>query len=81
MPGCDRSRISINAQIENYVLDAAIKGCFDNIDHLKLLKKLNTFPKLYCVIKGGLKAGIMEGDVFTAKKRESTGRGDFFINR
>lgn len=23
----------------NYVLDADIKGCFDNIDHLKLLKK------------------------------------------
>lgn len=53
----------------NYALDADIKGCFDNIDHLKLLKKLNTFPKLYCVIKGWLKAGIMEGDVFVRPKR------------
>jgi RNA-directed DNA polymerase len=47
-----------------YVLDADIKGCFDNIDHIALLKKLNTFPKLRQVIKGWLKARVMEGDVF-----------------
>lgn len=27
-----------------YVLDADIKGCFDNINHSKLLEKLKTFP-------------------------------------
>ena len=35
-----------------YVLDADIKGCFDNIDHIALLKKINTFPRLRRVIKG-----------------------------
>jgi RNA-directed DNA polymerase len=47
-----------------YVLDADIKGCFDNIDHMALLNKLNTFPKLRRVIKRWLKNGVMEGDVF-----------------
>ncbi|GHU15481.1 hypothetical protein FACS189449_13110 [Alphaproteobacteria bacterium] len=51
-----------------YVLDADIKGCFDNIDHSKLLKKLNTFPKLRRVIRRWLKSGIMEGDVFQKTK-------------
>jgi RNA-directed DNA polymerase len=47
-----------------YVLDADISGCFDNISHDALLEKLNTTPTLRRVIKGWLKAGIMEGDVF-----------------
>lgn len=47
-----------------YVLDADIKGCFDNIDHIALLKKINTFPRLRRVIKGWLKNGVMEGEVF-----------------
>jgi RNA-directed DNA polymerase len=47
-----------------YVLDADIKGCFDNIDHIALLKKLDTFPNLRKVIKGWLRAGIMEEEVF-----------------
>lgn len=29
-----------------YILDADIKGCFDNIDHSKLLEKLKTFSLL-----------------------------------
>ncbi len=52
----------------NYVLDADIKGCFDNIDHHQLLQKLNTFPKLYRVIRKWLKAGVMEGETFTRPK-------------
>ena len=48
-----------------FVLDADIKGCFDNIDHDALLKKLNTYPKLTQLIKGWLKAGVMEGLDFT----------------
>ena len=45
-----------------FVFDADIKGCFDTIDHEALLKKLNTYPKLTHLIRGWLKAGVMEGD-------------------
>jgi RNA-directed DNA polymerase len=51
-----------------YVLDADIKGCFDNIDHIALLDKLNTFPKLRRIIKKWLRNGVMEGDVFYKTK-------------
>jgi len=44
-----------------YVLDADIKGCFDNIDHQALLGKLNTYPAMRRLIKGWLKAGVMDG--------------------
>ena len=47
-----------------FVLDADIKGCFDNIDHDALLRKANTYPKLRKIIKGWLKAGIMDNGVF-----------------
>jgi RNA-directed DNA polymerase len=57
-----------------YVLDADIKGCFDNINHIALLKKLNTFPKLRRVIKEWLRAGVMEGEVFH-KTRAGTPQG------
>ncbi|GHT96088.1 hypothetical protein FACS1894122_14140 [Alphaproteobacteria bacterium] len=57
-----------------YVLDADIKGCFDNIDHSALLEKLNTFPKLRRVIRGWLKAGILEGEIFQ-KSRAGTPQG------
>nr|YP_008083531.1 hypothetical protein M491_mgp29 [Neopyropia tenera]AGL96412.1 hypothetical protein [Neopyropia tenera] len=42
-----------------YVLDADIKGCFDNIDHSKLLEKLKTFPLLKLQIAAWLRAGIL----------------------
>ena len=51
-----------------YVLDADVSGCFDNIDHVALLKKLDTFPKLRRVIKKWLRNGVMEGDVFHKAK-------------
>jgi RNA-directed DNA polymerase len=47
-----------------YVLDADIAGCFDNINHQALLDKLKTFPLLRKVVKGWLKAGIMENGIF-----------------
>jgi RNA-directed DNA polymerase len=47
-----------------YVLDADISGCFNNINHKQLLNKLDTNPKLRRVIKGWLKAGVMEGEMF-----------------
>jgi RNA-directed DNA polymerase len=43
-----------------YVLDADIKGCFDHIDHQALLEKLHTYPALRRLVKGWLKAGVME---------------------
>ena len=51
-----------------YVLDADLKSCFDNIDHTALLNKLKTFPKLRQVIKGWLRNGVMEGEVFYQTK-------------
>lgn len=45
--------------LPKYVLDADIKGCFDNICHDKLLEKLRTFPLLKSQIEVWLKAGIL----------------------
>jgi RNA-directed DNA polymerase len=44
-----------------YVLDADIKGCFDNIEHQALLEKLRTYPAMRRLVKGWLKAGVMDG--------------------
>ena len=52
-----------------FVLDADITGCFDNIDHNRLLEKLNTTSGIYKVIKRWLRAGIMEGNVFQTTER------------
>ena len=46
--------------VPKYVLDADITGCFDNIDHNKLLNKLNSYPQLNRQIKAWLKSGVME---------------------
>src|SRR5438128_197685 len=48
-----------------YVLDADIKGCFDNINHQALLGKLRTYPALRRLVKGWLKAGVMDGMDFS----------------
>jgi RNA-directed DNA polymerase len=45
-----------------YVLDADIAKCFDRIDHAALLEKLDTFPRLRRLIKGWLRAGVLEGE-------------------
>ncbi|WP_339046331.1 reverse transcriptase domain-containing protein [Candidatus Mesenet endosymbiont of Agriotes lineatus] len=47
-----------------FILDADISGCSDNINHNKLLEKLNTTSTLTKVIRGWLKAGIMENGIF-----------------
>jgi RNA-directed DNA polymerase len=44
-----------------FVLDADIAGCFDNINHDYMLKKLNTSSEIRRVIRGWLKAGYVEG--------------------
>ena len=43
-----------------FVLDADISKCFDQINHQKLLAKLNTFPKLKKQIRAWLKADICD---------------------
>lgn len=48
-----------------YILDADLKGCFDNIDHEALIRKLGTFPIMEKQIRAWLKAGTMNGDVFS----------------
>ncbi|HAA27035.1 MAG TPA: group II intron reverse transcriptase/maturase [Cyanobacteria bacterium UBA8553] len=49
---------SINLK-PKFVLDADISKCFDQIDHMALLNKLNTFPALSHQIKTWLKAGYI----------------------
>ncbi|WP_366510894.1 group II intron reverse transcriptase/maturase [Moorena sp. SIO3F7] len=48
------------AKQPKWVLDADISKCFDKINHEKLLKKLNTFPTMKRLIKGWLKAGVID---------------------
>jgi RNA-directed DNA polymerase len=48
-----------------YVLDADISKCFDKIDQIKLLEKINTYPTLRKVIKQWLKAGVIDNNVFS----------------
>ncbi len=56
------------AQKDKYVLDADLKGCFDNINHEALLRKLKTFPMLQREIKAWLKAGCIDNGVFEESK-------------
>lgn len=47
-----------------FVVDADIKGCFDNINQEKLLQKRSTYPKMRKSIKAWLKAGAIDNGVF-----------------
>ena len=44
-----------------YVLNADLKGCFDNINQQYLLEKLDTLPEFKAQVKTWLEAGIFEG--------------------
>ena len=57
-----------------YVLDADLKGCFDNINHEALLRKLNAYPAMKQAIKGWLKAGVVDNGVFD-ETRSGTPQG------
>jgi RNA-directed DNA polymerase len=48
---------------EKYILEADIKGCFDNIAHKALLDKVND-PELRPILKQWLKAGVIDQDIF-----------------
>lgn len=47
-----------------YALDADITKCFDQINHEKLLQKINTYPSLKKQIKAWLKSGVLENGTF-----------------
>jgi len=68
---------AINALVSRkakYVLDADIAGCFDHINHEALLAKLDTLPAVRRTVKGWLKAGVLENQIFTATE-EGTPQG------
>ena len=48
------------ARKPKYVLDADIEKCFDRISHDALLAKLSTIPTITKLVRGWLKAGIIE---------------------
>jgi RNA-directed DNA polymerase len=50
-------------QKAKYVLDADLKGAFDNINHAALLAKLHTYPAMRGTIKAWLKAGAIDKGV------------------
>jgi RNA-directed DNA polymerase len=56
-------------QRPKFVPDADIKGCFDNIDHAALLKKIQTSPRLRRPIRSWLQAGITENSEIWASDR------------
>lgn len=65
--GCHDAIEAIELSIRRkgkYVLDADVKGCFDNIDHEALLNKMKTYPAMERQIRAWLKSGILEGEVF-----------------
>ncbi|NEO95343.1 MAG: group II intron reverse transcriptase/maturase, partial [Moorea sp. SIO3G5] len=55
---------SIN-RMPKWVLDADISKCFDKINHQVLLSKLNTYPSMRRLIKGWLKAGVIDEGTFS----------------
>lgn len=57
-----------------FALDADIAKCFDRIDHLKLLQKLNQRGTTYRQIKAWLKSGVIDVGAFTATS-EGTPQG------
>jgi RNA-directed DNA polymerase len=61
-------------QKAKYVLDADIAKCFDRIDHLALLQKLNINGKVRQQIKAWLKSGVIDQGAFTATS-EGTPQG------
>ena len=52
---------------DRWVLDADIKGAFDNISHEFILKSIGNLPGRE-LIKQWLKAGYVESEIFTETK-------------
>lgn len=53
-----------------YVYAADLTRCFDNISHLYLLRKLDTFDSMRAQVKAFLEAGVMKGYSNPHKERE-----------
>jgi RNA-directed DNA polymerase len=58
-----------------YVLDANIANCFNAINHLALLNKLQTFLVMRRTIKAWLKAGVLDEGVFAPTEAGTSQRG------
>src|SRR6266700_752282 len=63
----DAIYLSIKSK-SKFVMDADIKGCFDNINQEALVRKLATYPYMRNLIKGWLKAGVVDRGVFDETK-------------
>ena len=63
----DAIYLSIKSK-SKFVMDCDIKGCFDNINQEALLQKLATYPYMRSLIKGWLKAGVIDNGVFGETK-------------
>ncbi len=59
--------IARHNKTKKWIVDADIKGCFDNIDHDKLLELIGNFPHRH-LIQAWLKAGYIDKDVFHPQK-------------
>ena len=59
---CKAVKYALQNKLDVWVLDADIKGCFDNLDHQWILERLKGVnSKVYQAIRGWLRAGILEG--------------------
>ena len=52
-------------RLPKFVLDADIEKCFDSINHEILLDKLKSLPKIASLIRGWLKAGVVDETITT----------------
>lgn len=63
---------------QTVVIDADIKGCYDNIRHdllLNFVQRRISDQRIVKLIKGWLKAGVMDGDVYAASGEMGTPQG------
>jgi len=63
----EQIRCALTFEHMTQVIDADIKGCFNNINHsilIKLIKKRISDPHMIRLIKGWLKAGVMDAGVY-----------------
>lgn len=74
----DRIRREITFEGRRVVIDADIKGYFQNIDHdllLELVGRRINDPRVLALIRGWLKSGVMDKDTFQAPDGTGTPQG------